>query len=343
MLKPGNFKLKVILRFQIQDGTIDGASWQSRTARSRHRRRTRHRPRRCGRADRAPARTVTVIGRSEAPLRDAVAAGRRRRLRGRRRHRRGAVERGDQGGRRGARRRRHPGRQCRRGRERRRSCKTDAAQFRRMFELNVMGVGACERARCSPAWSTRGFGRIVAIASTAGPEGLRLRHRLLRREARGGRPGARAGARDREDRRHRECGLPRLHRHRPGARQRRPRSPRRPAARANEALARMLEGRADRPPDHGREEVAAAVLYLCSPDAARRHRHDARRRRRGDRDGRPRPLPLDAETKVAERPDDHKAELRLWLRLLTCTDADRRRGAPAPARRSSTSRCRAST
>jgi DNA-binding MarR family transcriptional regulator len=30
-------------------------------------------------------------------------------------------------------------------------------------------------------------------------------------------------------------------------------------------------------------------------------------------------IPLDAETKVTERPDDHKAELRLWLRLLTCT------------------------
>jgi DNA-binding MarR family transcriptional regulator len=30
-------------------------------------------------------------------------------------------------------------------------------------------------------------------------------------------------------------------------------------------------------------------------------------------------IPLDAETKVAERPDDHKAELRLWLRMLTCT------------------------
>ena len=29
--------------------------------------------------------------------------------------------------------------------------------------------------------------------------------------------------------------------------------------------------------------------------------------------------PLDAETKVAERPHDHKDELRLWLRLLTCT------------------------
>jgi DNA-binding MarR family transcriptional regulator len=30
-------------------------------------------------------------------------------------------------------------------------------------------------------------------------------------------------------------------------------------------------------------------------------------------------ISLDAETKVAERPDDHKVELRLWLRMLTCT------------------------
>jgi DNA-binding MarR family transcriptional regulator len=30
-------------------------------------------------------------------------------------------------------------------------------------------------------------------------------------------------------------------------------------------------------------------------------------------------LPLDAETKVSERPADYEAELRLWLRLLTCT------------------------
>jgi DNA-binding MarR family transcriptional regulator len=30
-------------------------------------------------------------------------------------------------------------------------------------------------------------------------------------------------------------------------------------------------------------------------------------------------LPRDAETRVAERPADHVAELRLWLRLLTCT------------------------
>jgi len=29
-------------------------------------------------------------------------------------------------------------------------------------------------------------------------------------------------------------------------------------------------------------------------------------------------IPLDAETKAAELPDDHRDELRLWLRLLTC-------------------------
>jgi DNA-binding MarR family transcriptional regulator len=31
-------------------------------------------------------------------------------------------------------------------------------------------------------------------------------------------------------------------------------------------------------------------------------------------------VPLDAETKVAERPHDHKDELRLWLRLFTCKE-----------------------
>jgi DNA-binding MarR family transcriptional regulator len=33
-----------------------------------------------------------------------------------------------------------------------------------------------------------------------------------------------------------------------------------------------------------------------------------------------RATPLDAETKVAERPHDHKDELRLWLRLFTCKE-----------------------
>ncbi len=30
-------------------------------------------------------------------------------------------------------------------------------------------------------------------------------------------------------------------------------------------------------------------------------------------------VPLDAETKAVETPEDHRDELRLWLRLLTCT------------------------
>ncbi len=30
-------------------------------------------------------------------------------------------------------------------------------------------------------------------------------------------------------------------------------------------------------------------------------------------------IPLDSETKAAETPEGHRAELRLWLRLLTCT------------------------
>jgi DNA-binding MarR family transcriptional regulator len=33
-----------------------------------------------------------------------------------------------------------------------------------------------------------------------------------------------------------------------------------------------------------------------------------------------RATPLDAETKVAERPHDHKDELRLWLRLFACKE-----------------------
>jgi 3-hydroxybutyrate dehydrogenase len=48
--------------------------------------------------------------------------------------------------------------------------KTDADQFRRMFELNVMGVVHCARAVLGEMVG-RGFGRIVAVASTAGLKG----------------------------------------------------------------------------------------------------------------------------------------------------------------------------
>ena len=51
---------------------------------------------------------------------------------------------------------------------------------------------------------------------------------------------------------------------------------------------------------------------------------------------------LDSETKASELPDDHRDEIRLWLRLLTCTTLIegevRSRLASV-----STSRCRAST
>ncbi|HZW47614.1 MAG TPA: MarR family transcriptional regulator, partial [Microvirga sp.] len=30
-------------------------------------------------------------------------------------------------------------------------------------------------------------------------------------------------------------------------------------------------------------------------------------------------IPLDAETNAVAMPEDHRDELRLWLRLLTCT------------------------
>ena len=36
-------------------------------------------------------------------------------------------------------------------------------------------------------------------------------------------------------------------------------------------------------------------------------------------------VPLDAETKAAEQPEDHRDELRLWLRMLTCTQLIERR------------------
>jgi NAD(P)-dependent dehydrogenase (short-subunit alcohol dehydrogenase family) len=48
--------------------------------------------------------------------------------------------------------------------------KTDAAHFRRMFELNVMGVVHCTRAVLDDM-ASRGFGRIVVIASTAALKG----------------------------------------------------------------------------------------------------------------------------------------------------------------------------
>ncbi len=48
--------------------------------------------------------------------------------------------------------------------------KTDAAQFRRLFDLNVLGIVHCAQA-VLPGMVARKFGRIVAVASTAGLKG----------------------------------------------------------------------------------------------------------------------------------------------------------------------------
>src|SRR5205814_5471701 len=119
-----------------------------------------------------------------------------------------------------------------------------------------------------------------------------------------------------EERRHRQRRLPGLHRHRPGAIRHHACHPEdRPLA--GRGARRHVEGQADRAPDHaGRSRRGRAVPLFAGRE--RHHRNDTHRcGRRNLMDDRT--VPLDAETKVAERPADHEAELRLWLRLLTCT------------------------
>jgi len=48
--------------------------------------------------------------------------------------------------------------------------KTEPAQFRRLFDLNVLGIVHCTHA-VLPGMVSRKFGRIVAVASTAGLKG----------------------------------------------------------------------------------------------------------------------------------------------------------------------------
>ena len=86
-------------------------------------------------------------------------------------------------------------------------------QFRDMFELHVMGVLHPMQAVLG-GMIERGFGRIVAMASIVGPEGLAQRVGLLHGQARHGRAGALARAGDGGDRRHRQRRVSGLCRHR---------------------------------------------------------------------------------------------------------------------------------
>ena len=85
-----------------------------------------------------------------------------------------------------------------------------------------------------------------------------------------------------------------------------------------DALGSLLKASAARPPGAAAGGRGGRALSLLARGVGR-HRHDARGRRRRDLMDDRTIIPLDAETKVSERPDDHKTELRLWLRLLTCT------------------------
>ena len=109
--------------------------------------------------------------------------------------------------------------------------KASPDQFRHMFEVNTHRLVHAMQAVLG-GMIERGFGRIVAIASTAGLKGYgyvsaycAAKHAvvgLVRALAR----------RDRQDRRHRQCRLPGLHRYRPRRRKACSASCKRPGARA---------------------------------------------------------------------------------------------------------------
>ncbi len=208
--------------------------------------------------------------------------------------------------------------------------KADPQVFQDMWNVHLMGAVHASQA-VLPGMVERGFGRIVNVASTAGLRGYpyvsaycAAKHALVgltrALAAETATRGVTVNAvcpgytdtdmvRDSIDR---------------VVEQDRPRPQRR--------ARRIPPGHADRPPDPARGGRRRGALSVLAAGGGG-HRHDARGRGRRDvgvmED---QTIPLDAETKVAERPHDHKNELRLWLRLLTCTDADRERGAPAAAR-----------
>src|SRR5262249_9320697 len=191
--------------------------------------------------------------------------------------------------------------------------KADPSVFRAMWNVHLMGAVYATQA-VLPGMIERGFGRIVNVVSTAGLRGYAYisaycaaKHAL---DGRGRR-------RDRSARGHGQRGLPRLYRHRPRARQHRARR-RQDRPRAGGRARRIREGRPDRPPDPaGGSRRRCGVPLLAGGRGG--HRHDARNRGRGDV-MQERTMARDAESKVAGGPDDHRAELRLWLRLFRCQE-----------------------
>ena len=143
--------------------------------------------------------------------------------------------------------------------------KTSAEDFAAMLDVNLRGVFATWQAGAR-ADARRRLGPADRRRLDRRAQGLRLRHRLLRRQARRRRPDPRAGARDGEDRRHRQRRLPRLH---PTPMLERSietimaKTGRSRAEAEAPLLAANPQGRFIEP-----EEVAAAVLWLCGAGAA---------------------------------------------------------------------------
>src|SRR6516165_1811557 len=167
--------------------------------------------------------------------------------------------------------------------------KADPSVFRTMWNVHLMGAVYATQA-VLPGMLERGFGRIVNVASTAGLKGYAY-------------VSAYCAAK------HALVGLTR--------------------ALAAETATRGVTVNAVCPgytdTDLLRDNIkrVAAKTGRAQADVLaegrRGHRYDARDHRRGDVMDQ-RTMPLDAETKVAERPHDHKDELRLWLRLFACKE-----------------------
>ena len=174
---------------------------------------------------------VTVLGRQEGPLKDAVAAGDAKGYVVADVTDEGAVGAAVKAGRRGARPGRHPDRQCRQ-RGKRAVHEGHVRAIPRHVRPQRDGRGACD-ARGARRHDEARLRPHRGEFLRRGAQGLRLRDRLLRGEARGRRLRARARAGDREERRHRERRVPGLHRHRSGAVAASRMSSRRPAARAS--------------------------------------------------------------------------------------------------------------
>ena len=165
---------------------------------SRHRRRTRHRPRRRGRAGRRrrrgdrgrPQRSCRCATRSPPAMPPATWSPTSPTPRGSARRSRAPID--------GPRRRSTSWSPMPAAVETGPFAKADPTGFARMS--NSTSWARCMQARrCCRGMIERGFGRIVAVASTAGLKGYAYVSRLLRRQARAGRPHPRARGRDRDD------------------------------------------------------------------------------------------------------------------------------------------------